>query len=130
MGLGGIAVGLCALTRPVGVLLLPSYVLVVYWQVGRLGWASIVYVITASMLVITPWTIRNYQVHGAFVLYIHGGFIVAQSNNMEPAWRKDRGWGIPKSVFLSMPTEIERDRYWWKRIEFYSRISSCICVCA
>ena len=116
LALGGIAVGLCALTRPVGVLLLPSYVLVVYWQVGRSGWASIVYVITASILVITPWTLRNYQVHGAFVpLSTHGGFIVAQSNNMEPAWRKDRGWGIPKSVFLSMPTEIERDRYWWKK---------------
>jgi len=114
--LGGIAVGLCALTRPVGLLLLPSYAIAIYWQVGRSGWRNIAYVIIVTLFVICPWTLRNYQVHGAFVpISTHGGFIVAQSNNFDPAWRKEQGWGIEKEIFWNMPTEIERDRYWWTK---------------
>ena len=116
LALGGIAVGVCALTRPVGLLLLPSYAIAVYWQVGRSGWPYIIYVTTITLLVICPWTWRNYQVHGAFVpISTHGGFIVAQSNNFDPAWRKDHGWGIEKEIFQNMRTETERDRYWWTK---------------
>ncbi len=114
LALGGIAVGLCALTRPVGLLLLPSFAIATFWQYGRSGWSFVAWVTLAVLLVICPWTLRNYQVHGAFVpISTHGGFIVAQSNNSNPAWRTENGWGIEKEIFENMPTEIERDRHWW-----------------
>tara|TARA_B100000902_G_C27297677_1_gene910961 strand:- start:1243 stop:2499 length:1257 start_codon:yes stop_codon:yes gene_type:complete len=114
LALGGIAVGLCALTRPVGLLLLPSFAITIFWQHGRSGWSIVAWVTLVVLLVICPWTLRNYQVHEAFVpISTHGGFIVAQSNNSDPAWRKKNGWGIEKEIFENMPTEIERDRHWW-----------------
>ena len=68
----------------------------------------------ALVAVIAPWSARNAQVHGAWVpISTHGGFILARSNAFEPDWRKDDGWGITEAFFRRLPTEVERDRYWY-----------------
>lgn len=116
LALGGLATGLAALTRPVGLLLLPALCLVALCQGRPMVWRTVAWVVLTAVVVILPWTVRNAAVHGAFVpISTHGGFIVARSNAEDPAWRQERGWGIDRAVFEAMPTEVERDRFWWKQ---------------
>lgn len=114
--LGGLAIGLAALTRPVGLLFLPALGLCVLLNGVRTDGRRLVWAALAAAAVVAPWTVRNYVVHDALVpISTHGGFIVARSNALEPAWRQERGWGIERAVFEAMPTEVERDRFWWQQ---------------
>ena len=116
LALSGVAIGLAALTRPVGLLILPALGLVALCEREWKAWRGVAWAGLATVVVILPWTVRNAAVHGAFVpVSTHGGFIVARSNALEPAWRQERGWGIDRAVFEAMPTEVERDRFWWKQ---------------
>ena len=113
---GGVAIALAALTRPVGLLLLPAFALAEVYLRRRAAAQSVFWVALAAALVIAPWTLRNFLVHDALVpISTHGGFIVARSNAAEPAWRQERGWGIDREVFERMPTEVERDRFWLRQ---------------
>lgn len=117
---GGVVVGLAALTRPVGLLLLAAYGLATFLSAGPAGWRRVLWVLAGVLLVLAPWTGRNWAVHGALVpISTHGGFILARSNAAEPDWRRDDGWGIEAAVFERMPTELERDRHWRRQaLEF------------
>jgi 4-amino-4-deoxy-L-arabinose transferase-like glycosyltransferase len=113
---GGAAVALAALTRPVGLLLLPAFAFSALLAQGRTAWRSVLWSVVVTLVVIAPWTVRNYMVHGALVpISTHGGFIIARSNSAAPAWRQERGWGIDREVFERMPTEVERDRFWLRQ---------------
>jgi 4-amino-4-deoxy-L-arabinose transferase-like glycosyltransferase len=112
--IGGLAIGLATLTRPVGLLLLPAFGVAQLWTQWRAAWKPVLWVGLTALLVIAPWTLRNYLIHGTLVpVSTHGGFIIARSNAAEPAWRQDHGWGIKAEVFRNMPSEVERDRYWF-----------------
>ena len=117
---GGVAAGLAALTRPVGLILLPAFVVTACWRQRREGAGRSLWVALALCCTILPWSLRNYQVHGAWVpISTHGGFILARSNALEPAWRQERGWGIAESFFQRIPSEVERDRFWYRQgLEF------------
>ena len=111
---GGLIVGLAALTRPVGLLLFPAFVCTTVSTrpphlLKRIAWLGL-----GLVLALAPWTLRNYQVHGAWMpISSHGGFILARSNTLDPDWRRPGGWGIERRIFAAMPTEVERDRYWF-----------------
>ena len=56
------------------------------------------------------------MVHGHWpVISTHGGFILARSNAADPAWRQERGWGIDRRVFEQTPSEVARDRMWYRQ---------------
>ena len=113
---GGAAIGLAALTRPVGLIFFPAFVLtaVLRFRHGALGRSF--WVALALAVVVIPWTWRNYQVHGEWVpISTHGGFIVARSNAADPDWRRDRGWSIERTFFEEIPGEVERDRHWYRQ---------------
>lgn len=112
--IGGISIGLSALTRPVGLLILPAYALVVLWR-NRRDWRPIVTVVGAVLLITVPWTIRNYAVHGVWPVFsTHGGFILSRSNGDTPDWRRPDGWQIERARFEQTPSEVERDRLWFR----------------
>jgi 4-amino-4-deoxy-L-arabinose transferase-like glycosyltransferase len=128
----GLALGLAALTRPVGLVLWAAYCLYALksgvkipgaWNTpgilrsllkDQCGAVYCIALVSAGVaLVVLPWTWRNYQVHDALVpISTHGGFIIARSNAAQPDWRIEQGWGIKAEVFERMPTEVERDRHW------------------
>ncbi len=113
---GGIFLGLSALTRPVGLLLWPALVVSAWSNAGTRGLVRAAVVFAALACVLAPWSMRNYRVHRSFVpVATHGGFIVARSNADAPAWRQERGWGIEPSVFVETPCEVERDRLWLRQ---------------
>ena len=125
----GLIIGAAALTRPVGIVLLPVQVGLWYWRdrgtrdgerrwIRRSFWLSV-----GVVLVIAPWSVRIYRVHNALVpISTHGGFIFAHSNAAFPDWKKKgQAWRINREVFVSMPTETARDRYWIKQGADYIR---------
>lgn len=114
--LAGVSVGMAALTRPVGLLVLPAYAL---YQLGRDRRAILVragMVGGVALLVTLPWMIRNYDVHGEWAIFsTHGGFILLRSNWETPDWRRPDGWQISKAAFDQIPSEVERDRVWFRQ---------------
>ena len=113
---GGLAIGLAALTRPAGLLLLPAFALAALWHRQAQWGRRTLWVGLGLCLAVGPWTLRNYLVHDAFVaISTHGGFIVARSNADNPDWRQPHAWGIQPSFMERFPTEVERDRYWWRQ---------------
>ena len=109
----GVAIGLAALTRPVGLLLWPALTIAGLPRQHREGLRRSLWVGLALVVTILPWTIRNYLVLGAWVpISTHGGFILARSNAEEPDWRKAQGWGLARETLAQIPSEVERDRHW------------------
>lgn len=114
---GGVAVGVAALARPMGLILWPVAAL---WAarsretVRSRPWARhLLWLSLGVGVALTPWTVRNWQVHGTLVtISTHGGFIIARSNAGDPDWRKADGWRIGRSTFEETPSEVERDRQW------------------
>ena len=114
--LGGFSIGMAALTRPVGLLLLPAYLVYAIWRQPSVMWKQVAGVVGATLLVTIPWTIRNYNVHGVWPVFsTHGGFILLRSNWQTPDWRRSDGWRIDREVFEQTPSEIERDRQWLRQ---------------
>ncbi len=113
---GGAAIGMAALTRPVALVFLPAFVLTAVLRYHHAGLLRCFWVALALVVVVTPWTWRNYQVHGELVpISTHGGFILARSNATDPDWRRNRGWTIEQTFFEEIPGEVERDRYWYRQ---------------
>lgn len=106
----GIALGLAVLTRPAGLALGLALGLVALRDRNyrRFLWAG-----GTALLLLLPWTLRNYAVFGIWpVLSTQGGFIMARSNALDPDWRKEKGWGVPRDFLEKIPSEIDRDRFW------------------
>jgi hypothetical protein len=81
---GGILWGLLVLGRPALLGFMPFVVLWVWLnRNSRYGWLkSSVVIALALILVILPWTIRNYRIHGQFVsIATNGGFNFWNGNN-------------------------------------------------
>ena len=116
----GVSIGLAALTRPAGLALWAVALLLPMWErtCGRAAvvqWRGWLLLSLGALMCLAPWTARNYQIHGSFVaISTQAGFIIARSNTAEPAWRQERGWGIERGVFERLPSEIERDRHWFR----------------
>ena len=119
----GALIGAAALTRPVGLVLLPVQVAIWYWRdrrasSRRLGWLHrSLWLSLGIVLVIAPWTVRNYSVHDTLVpISTHGGFIFARSNAAVPDWKKKEvAWRIDREMFVSIPSEKARDRHWTRQ---------------
>ena len=112
---------MAALTRPVGLVIWVAFGITVVWQLRRQGVALASWMSVALVVVLLPWSMRNYAVHGSFVpITTHGGFILARSHAATPDWKRDEGWGIEARMFEQIPSEVERDRYW--RLQGWTQI--------
>ena len=118
--LSGMLLGLATLIRPV---LLPvaglyfTYACLCNW--GRLRSRAVMRrVVTGTlvlslgmMLVIAPWTARNYVVLGAFVpVSTNGGVNLWQGNNPRANGEYYWSWDPTVNPLLTAKTEVERDR--------------------
>lgn len=99
--LGGVVLGVSALARA---LLPPLAVLVALWFLFRLSWKQtllrLLPVAIVSVLVLIPWMIRGYGIHGGFVaVALNSGENVYQGNNPQtvPYFRAgyDVQWSSP-----------------------------------
>ena len=123
----GIALGLTFLTRSIVLGLIPFFFLYLFFYKPRKLFIPVVLSALFFILTISPWVIRNYKLHGEFVLLsTRGGYNIWLRNN--PFYYEDElaalGITIPEELlqdirykeFLDFPefspeiTEIERNR--------------------
>lgn len=85
LALAGVLTGLAALVRPYGILLPVLFVAVRFYRQPSLRTLKLLTVVYAAAgLTLVPWTVRNYQVFGAFVFVsTNGGATLLNGNNPE-----------------------------------------------
>ena len=94
----GILAGVAALTRAVFVGFFPILLAVLWWMRKKSGRPAILPVVVALAMfaaVLTPWTVRNYEVHGAFVpvsTFGWSSFLIG--NNPFVHWTPELGRGF------------------------------------
>lgn len=123
--LSGLILGFSTLTRPFAILLLPAFLLIIVIankkNLRRAIFPAILYSISFTSIV-APWTIRNYLVHGEFVLVatnggstFYGGnnSIVATQPKLLGAWVSTTE--LPnRSIIDATPNEYAHDKMEWK----------------
>jgi 4-amino-4-deoxy-L-arabinose transferase-like glycosyltransferase len=124
LALAGVALGLATLTRPFTLILLPLLgVLVLFTSRSWAQRLTNLAIWTACFLVvIAPWTVRNYRVHGQFVLVsTNGGSTFYGGNNDRVVTeRKYYGYWIStvelphRDLIEAQPNEVAHDDMEWK----------------
>jgi Dolichyl-phosphate-mannose-protein mannosyltransferase len=123
--LSGLVLGYSTLTRPFAILLLPSFLIILISEnknnLKKVILPALLYSISFSSI-IAPWTIRNYKVHGKFVLVatnggstFYGGnnSIVATQPKLLGAWVSTTE--LPyRSLIDATPNEVAHDKLEWK----------------
>lgn len=112
---------LSTLTRPNMIL---GFILGMAWIICRAGRRSgrpVVVSAVVFFLVLLPWTVRNYAVHGRFVpVTTMGGVVLWQGNNpIVAATREMRGRSLSGELTRADPdsrlSEVEQDRKFFRR---------------
>ena len=125
LALAGLVFGWSALTRPFAVLLLPALLATLVWSQRAKRWTALVHAFVLTVLftaVLAPWTIRNYAVHGRFVLVAtNGGSTFYGGNNIRvlKEWRHWGGWlsttQLPgRNLIDATPDEVSHDQMEWR----------------
>jgi 4-amino-4-deoxy-L-arabinose transferase-like glycosyltransferase len=124
-GLAGLLLGWAVLTRPFALLLvplLPAVLLYAGWRRGQLRPLPALALPAAALLVVLPWTLRNYRVHGRAVLVAtNGGSTFYGGNNDRVAgeWRLLGSWlattELPgRERIEAQPDEVAHDQEEWR----------------
>jgi 4-amino-4-deoxy-L-arabinose transferase-like glycosyltransferase len=125
LGLAGLLLGYATLTRPFVVLLLPIYLVLFAWQDWRERrlrvFAALVFA-GCFVAVVIPWLVRNYEVHGQFVLVATNGGSTLYGANNDLVLTHPRSLGywvstteLPhRDLIDAQPTEYLHDKMEWK----------------
>ncbi|MDQ3814710.1 MAG: glycosyltransferase family 39 protein, partial [Armatimonadota bacterium] len=131
LAIAGLVLGWGTLTRPFTVLLLPVLLGLLVWHQrsqkgeGRQRSVSLVPLVTLAatfLMVLLPWTIRNYHVHGRMVLVATNGgstFYGANNDRVARELRYLGGWiattELPgRDVVEATPDEVNHDQMEWR----------------
>jgi 4-amino-4-deoxy-L-arabinose transferase-like glycosyltransferase len=121
----GLALGWATLTRPSALLLLPILLCVLAWNDVRLrGGRPLAYLLfTIGFVgVILPWTLRNYEVHGKWILVATNGGTTFWGGNNDLVLNEPKhcGYSVPSTELPDheridgAANEVERDEIEWK----------------
>jgi 4-amino-4-deoxy-L-arabinose transferase-like glycosyltransferase len=125
VGAAGLALGWATLTRPGAVLLLPMLLGVLAWNdARRKQFRPLSYVLftIAFLGVILPWTVRNHEVHGKWILVATNGGTTfwGGNNDLVLNERKHYGYWVPSTQLPdrgkidAASNEVERDEIEWQ----------------
>jgi 4-amino-4-deoxy-L-arabinose transferase-like glycosyltransferase len=110
----GLALGAAALLRQTVLLFVPFLLLWLLWELrkGGIRWWYVVLPIVTTVLMIAPWTVRNYLVYHQFLLLnSNAGYALYASNNpnMGTDWRNELVV-VPVPKELAGQNEAQLDR--------------------
>lgn len=124
--MAGLTLGFATLTRPAALLMLPLLFVILLWH-GQSStrtnrWLTALLFALSVVVVIVPWTIRNHQVHGKWVLIATNGGTTFWGGNNDRVLNETRhlGYWIPSTELPqrekidSAVNEAERDEIEWQ----------------
>jgi hypothetical protein len=119
---GGLIFGLIALTRPEGLLFIPFVTLWILRQRGGLaGFKTAALFLAVTLLVYSPWVMRNYLVFKEFILATTGGGMVmwgAHNPQTFTDYRLMGGWiyapNLPHWEEIRDLPEVDLDKRLWR----------------
>lgn len=125
IGAAGLALGWATLTRPGTLLLLPLLLLVLAWsdvRQRRLRILPYVLFLAAFLGVMLPWTVRNHDVHGKWILIATNGGTTFWGGNNDRVLheRKHLGYWLPSTELPdrdqidAATSELKRDQIEWR----------------
>jgi len=125
LGAAGLALGWSTLTRPGALLLLPVLLGVLAWNDARrkrFRPSSYMLFTIAFLGVILPWTVRNHEVHGKWILVATNGGTTfwGANNDLVLNERKHYGYWVPSTQLPdrdkidAASNEVERDDIEWQ----------------
>lgn len=122
----GIIFGLIILNRPASLMLLPLITLWLLWKnINFRTFKNLFITYIVFVLILVPWTIRNYKVFGEFVfVYAEGGINVWMGNYPQSGGsynipRPNIPGQIPILKNTGAKAEIERDNYYYSKAYEY-----------
>lgn len=77
----GVVVGLAALTREEALWFIPVLLVPLAWKAGRNRLRLSILAVLGAVVVIAPWTVRNYVAFDQFVPVANSGAVIAGANN-------------------------------------------------
>ena len=119
----GLLLGYSALTRSFGILFLPIFALYLVWRpVTRRGLFGAGLYCLGFLLVVAPWTVRNFEAHGKFVLIATNGgstFYGANNDLVSGSPREYGNWVSTTRLegrdrIDAQPDEVAHDKMEWK----------------
>ncbi len=121
----GLALGFATLTRPGTLLLLPLLLLALAWSDYRQRtFRPMMYLLFPLLFlgVVAPWTYRNHEVHGKWILVATNGGTTFWGGNNDLVLNERKHWGywVPNSELphhddiLAAKNEVERDELEWR----------------
>ena len=119
----GLVLGMAGLLRQTFLLFVPFLLLWLYWDLKKDGipWWYFTVPVVVIILLIAPWTLRNYRVYGQFLLLnSNAGYALFASNNpnLGTDWRNEEVV-VPVPAELTGQNEAQLDRALTQRgIEF------------
>ena len=119
---GGVLLGYAALTRSFAVLFLPLFAIYLYSMPGPRRFLAPAIFSLGFLIVIAPWTLRNYSEFGRPVLIATNGgstFYGANNDVVVSSLRNYGNWiattHLPgRDLIDSMPDEVSHDKMEWK----------------
>lgn len=116
----GFFLGLAMMTKSTaaGLIFASSAALIIFSGANSAGCKKALLMVVSCLLVISPWVLRNYHVHGAFVpLSTEGGITFYAANNPEAATKGRGDYFYPVAVMSEMSklAEVEKDRLFYKK---------------
>ncbi len=120
----GVLVGLAALTREEGLLFVPVLLIPLAWRTGTDRRYLTILAVLGTVLVVAPWTARNYAVFGRAVPVANSGAVIAGSNCASAYYGSDIGsWqiGCIQPGHLSANEALVSDRERAQGISYASR---------
>jgi 4-amino-4-deoxy-L-arabinose transferase-like glycosyltransferase len=130
----GVLLGLCVLTRPQALALVPPLLIVIgLWLMPTHRWSQRLTVLLtiagACALTIVPWTARNFLKHGEFILVSDGGGLMFWIANSDYGYRYQQirspqeYRALEQELWQEIPNQIGahpelgpagRDRFFWR----------------
>ncbi len=113
----GVLLGAAVLTREMLLYFAPVVLVWLWWREGfRIGPTvhGAALVVVPLLLVVLPWTARNYALHGSFVLVSTTRWLPIAQGNLLPAHGSNLqlGWSHEFAQrYRQMPDELEREAY-------------------
>lgn len=109
----GVGIGLAALTRSEALALVVLLAVPLAWRGGRRARIPrIAAAVACTVLVVSPWVVRNWSVFGRPLMTTNEGVLIGTANCRQAYHGHDLGYAVPSCIGAASGDESDRAAHW------------------